>query len=118
MPGWRCSLGGRTFEAIEAVCNPGGELDVLAGVESLVEKSLVRQEEGTGDEPRFVMLETIHEYARERLEGSGEAEVLRQRHAEYFRQVAEAVEAEFGTMHQRRGDWRGLWPSRITCGRH
>ncbi|HSH81589.1 MAG TPA: adenylate/guanylate cyclase domain-containing protein [Herpetosiphonaceae bacterium] len=93
-------LGGRTFEAIEAVCNPEGGLDVLAGVESLVEKSLLRQEEGPGGEPRLVMLETIHEYARERLELSGEVENLRQRHAAYFLQMAEAAEGEFMGPHQ------------------
>ena len=93
-------VGGRTFEAIEAVCNPEGMLDVLAGVESLVEKNLLRQEEGPGGEPRFVMLETIHEYARERLELSGEGADLRQRHAEYFCQVAEAAAAEFEGAHQ------------------
>ena len=92
-------LGARTFEAIEAVCNPDGALDVLACVESLVEKSLLRQEEGPGDEPRFVMLETIHEYARERLELREEGEDLRLRHAEYFRQVAEAAMAELRGAH-------------------
>ncbi|HSH82550.1 MAG TPA: tetratricopeptide repeat protein, partial [Herpetosiphonaceae bacterium] len=85
-------LGGRTFDAIEAVCNPDGALDVLAGVESLVEKSLLRQEEGPGGEPRLVMLETIHEYAAERLDASGEAESLRRRHAEYFIHLAETAE--------------------------
>ena len=43
------------------VCNPEGELDVFEGVASLVDKSLLRQEEAER-EPRFVMLETIHEY--------------------------------------------------------
>ena len=74
--------GGRTLEAIEAICDAGGDLpvDVLDGLSSLVDKSLLKQEEGVGGEPRFVMLETIHEYAREKLQGSGEAEELR-RHA-------------------------------------
>ena len=76
--------GGRTLEAIEAICNPDGELDVFEGIASLVDKSLLRREEGKAEEPRFVMLETIHEYARERLEESGEAEELTRWHAEYF----------------------------------
>ena len=42
-----------------------------------LEKSLLRQEEGVGGEPRFVMLETVHEYAREKLQESGEAEELK-----------------------------------------
>ena len=80
--------GGRTFEAIEAICNPDGDLDAFGGIESLVDKSLLRQEETEGDEPRFVMLETIQEYAHEKLEASGEAEELHGRHADYFLSVA------------------------------
>jgi predicted ATPase/class 3 adenylate cyclase len=86
--------GGRTLEAMEAICDAEGDLgvDVLDGVESLVEKSLLRQEEGPNGEPRFVMLETIHEYARERLEESGEAETVKRAHAEYFLELAEKAE--------------------------
>jgi tetratricopeptide (TPR) repeat protein len=85
--------GGRTIEAIEEVCDPEGELDALEGVESMVDKSLIRQEEADG-EPRFVMLETIHEYAREKLEESGEAEEIKRLHAEYFLALAEEAEPE------------------------
>jgi tetratricopeptide (TPR) repeat protein len=83
--------GGRTLEAIEAVCDPEDDLsaEVLDGVASLVDKSLLREEEGTGGEPRFVMLETVHEYARERLLESGETEELRRRHAKYYFSLAE-----------------------------
>jgi predicted ATPase/Flp pilus assembly protein TadD len=86
--------GGRTLEAIEEICDPDGDLDALERVESLVEKSLLRQEEGVGGEPRFVMLETIHEYAREKLQESGEAEEIGRAHAEYFLALAEEVETE------------------------
>src|SRR5207248_9524265 len=48
-------VGGGMLEAGEAVCYPTGELDVLEGVESLLEKNLLRQEEGVGGEPRIVM---------------------------------------------------------------
>jgi predicted ATPase len=87
-------VGGRTLEAIEAVCNAGGDLalEVLEGVDSLVSKSLLRQEEGVGEEPRFIMLETIHEYAREKLEASGEANKVKRAHAEYFLALAEEAE--------------------------
>jgi tetratricopeptide (TPR) repeat protein len=87
-------VGGRTLEAIEAVCDAEGDLpvDVLDGVESLVDKSLLRQEEGPEGEPRFVMLETIHEFAREKLEENGETESLRKLHARYFLALAEAAE--------------------------
>ena len=86
--------GGRTLEAIEAVCNLEGELDVLEGVQSLLEKSLLMQEEGPEGEPRFVMLETIHEYAREKLEDGREAEEIRRAHAEYFLNLAEEAEQQ------------------------
>jgi predicted ATPase/DNA-binding CsgD family transcriptional regulator len=59
--------GGRTIGAVEAICTPGLPIDALDGLESLLNKSLLYQEEGPGGEPRFIMLETIHEYARERL---------------------------------------------------
>ncbi len=87
-------VGSRTLEAVEAVCNAEGdlELDVLDGIASLVDKSLLRQEAAQADEPRFVMLETIHEYAREQLEASGEAEAVRRWHALYFLQLAETAE--------------------------
>jgi predicted ATPase len=86
--------GGRTLEAIEAVCDAKGDLpvDTLNGVSSLLDKSLLRQEEGPEGEPRFVMLETIHEYARERLGASSEAEATRRLHAEYFLTLAEEAE--------------------------
>jgi predicted ATPase/class 3 adenylate cyclase len=83
--------GGRTLEAIEAICNAEGDLkiDVLNGVESLVSKSLLKQEEGAGGEPRFKMLETIHEYAREKLEDDHEAYTLSNQHFEFFLSLAE-----------------------------
>jgi predicted ATPase/class 3 adenylate cyclase len=86
--------GGRTLEAIEEICDPEGDLDALEGVESLVEKSLLRQEEGPNGEPRFVMLETVHEYAREKLGESEEAEQFKRAHAEYFLALAEEAEPE------------------------
>jgi predicted ATPase/class 3 adenylate cyclase/Tfp pilus assembly protein PilF len=83
--------GGRTLEAIEAVCDPEGNLpvDTFEGVSSLVDKSLLRQEEGPGGEPRFVMLETVHEFAREKSQESGEAEEIKRTHAQYFLTLAE-----------------------------
>ncbi len=80
--------GGWTLEAAEAVCD--GELDVIDGLASLIDKSLVRVE-GTEEEPRFTMLETLREYARERLEAGGEADT-RRRHAEYFLALAKEFE--------------------------
>lgn len=83
--------GGATLEAIERVCDAHGILsvDVLDGASSLLDKSLLRQEESTGGELRLVMLETVREYARERLEDSGEAEEIKRAHAQYFLSLAE-----------------------------
>jgi predicted ATPase/class 3 adenylate cyclase len=89
-------LGGRTIDAAEAVCDPAAELGaaVFDVVASLVENSLLRQDEGPAGEPRFFMLETIREYALDRLERSGEGELLRERHAHYFVSLAEEAEPE------------------------
>jgi predicted ATPase/class 3 adenylate cyclase/Tfp pilus assembly protein PilF len=89
-------MGGWTLAAAEAVCNVDGNLglDVLDDLATLVDHSLLRKAVGLGNEPRFTMLETIREYALERLAASGEAEALRRRHAAYFLQLAEQAERE------------------------
>jgi predicted ATPase/class 3 adenylate cyclase len=86
--------GGATLEAIEAVCDAEGDLptDVFDGASSLLDKSLLRQEEGAAGEPRFAMLETIHEFANVKLAESGEVEAVRRAHAEYFLILAEVAE--------------------------
>ena len=76
-------VGGFTLEAVEAICNAENTLDILEGLTSLMNNSLLRQEE-INTEPRFSMLETIRAYALERLAESGEMESLRQAHAHYF----------------------------------
>jgi len=65
---------------------------VLDGVASLLDKSLLRADEGEGGMPRVGMLETIREYGLNRLEAAGEAAALRRRHMEYFLALAEAAE--------------------------
>jgi predicted ATPase/transcriptional regulator with XRE-family HTH domain len=81
--------GGCTLEAAEAICSPEGDrgLEVLEGVASLVEKSLLLQ--NGEDEPRFVMLETIREYAAERLAECGPTKRLKREHAGYFLRLAQ-----------------------------
>ena len=66
------------------------EFDVFSGVGSLVEKSLLKEYDVDGD-PRFLMLETIREYAMNRLEESGELEKIKRRHACYFQAFAEQL---------------------------
>ena len=94
--------GGATLGAMEAVCNAEGDTttDVLDGASSLLDESLLRQEEGMGGEPRFVMLETIREFANEKLEESGEAEALRRVHAAYFLAFAEEADPRLTTGEQ------------------
>ena len=90
----RCSVfvGGYTLEAAEAVSDLSGDgraIDVLTVLLSLVDNSLVRQATGVGDAARFVMLETIREFALERLEDAGELESVRDAHARSFEAFAE-----------------------------
>jgi predicted ATPase len=74
--------GGLTVDAAEAVCD--ADLDTLT---SLVDKNLVRE-----DGERFRMLETVREYARERLDLRGEAAGLRRRHAEFYARLGTAAQ--------------------------
>jgi tetratricopeptide (TPR) repeat protein len=87
------------MEAAEAVANPEGNLDVLGGLTSLVEMSLVRLDE-TESEPRFRMLETIREYAIDRLSDAAEDAAMRERHAAFYLAFAEAAEPELVRANQ------------------
>ena len=86
-------VGGCTMDAAEAV---GGGPTVLDGIASLVDKSLVRAEPGSGGgaavAPRYGMLETVREYGLEQLTASGEAEAVRARHAAWCLELAAAAE--------------------------
>jgi predicted ATPase/DNA-binding SARP family transcriptional activator len=94
-------IGGCTLEAAEAVGNAGHELgtEILDGIASLVDKSLLQQETVDGGEPRFRMLETIREFGMERLAKSGEEAAIRQRHACYFVVLAEEPPQRFDVEH-------------------
>jgi predicted ATPase/transcriptional regulator with XRE-family HTH domain len=89
-------VGGCSLSAVEAVCNAEGDLpvDVLDGLASLLDKSLVRQYEGPHGDTRFTMLETIREYAREQLDALGDCEMTERMHAEYYLALAEAAEPQ------------------------
>ncbi|HEU5099031.1 MAG TPA: LuxR C-terminal-related transcriptional regulator, partial [Roseiflexaceae bacterium] len=86
-------------------------MGVLDGLAALVDKSLLKQQAGVAlrgeTEPRFTMLETIREYALERLEQSGEADTIRHRHAECFLALAETAEPQYYGPHRR------VWVHRI-----
>jgi non-specific serine/threonine protein kinase len=87
--------GGFTLEAAEPVC-AGEELErdeVLDLLSHLVDKSLVTARE-EGGEARYRLLETVRQYAMEKLSESGKAERFRERHAEYYLALAEEAEPE------------------------
>ena len=92
-------VGGCSLEAAEEFCNADGalEIDILDGVASLVDKSLLRQEEASSleleGEPRFVMMNTIREYGLEQLEESGE-EDMKRNHANFFLSLVKEAEPE------------------------
>ena len=90
--------GGCTLDAAEDVCD--ADLDVL---HSLVDKSLLRH---TGD--RFWMLETIREFAAERLEAAGGSSAVRAAHAEFFGSLAERADP-----HIQHGADQHEWADRI-----
>jgi predicted ATPase/class 3 adenylate cyclase len=76
---------GACLEQAELVCGPPDEVggDVLSGLDELADQSLLRRMPDF-DEPRMLMLQTIREFAGERLEQSGEMAVVRDRHADAF----------------------------------
>jgi predicted ATPase len=84
-------VGGCTIEAVQTTY---GDSDVLGGLESLVAKSLLRQEMLAEGVRRFTMLETVREYALEMLEERGEVEAAKLAHAQYFLGLAEKAETE------------------------
>ncbi|HEY1016051.1 MAG TPA: tetratricopeptide repeat protein [Herpetosiphonaceae bacterium] len=96
--------GGCTLEAAELVCNPAGDaqIDVLEGVSSLIDKSLLRQSEGVDGELRFSMLETIREFAVEQLAQRADAEAVHAAHARYYCELVERIEPELRGPEQAR----------------
>jgi predicted ATPase/class 3 adenylate cyclase/DNA-binding CsgD family transcriptional regulator len=110
-------VGGCTLDAVEAVCagtaglEPGvgaaAPVPILESVEALLNQNLLRQIEGADDEPRLVMLETIHQYARDRWSTNGATHALRQRHADYFLGLAELADSML------RGPEQGMWLARL-----
>jgi non-specific serine/threonine protein kinase len=86
-------VGGCAIAAAEAVCGESGVLagGIVEGLAGLIDKSLLRQVARDGDEPRFLMLETIREYALAQLEQRGEGGVVRAQHHAYNLKLAEAA---------------------------
>jgi predicted ATPase/DNA-binding SARP family transcriptional activator len=114
-------VGGATLEAIAAVCNdahePGVDRkepttshaadSVATTLVSLCSKSLLQRSELVGAPPRYDMLDTIREYARERLADQGELDRLQTRHAAYYLALAERSEPGL------RGSDQAAWLERL-----
>ena len=95
--------GGCELEMAETVCGPADELgtDVFEGLSALVDQSLVRIDDMAAGEPRFVMLDTIREYAAEMLAGRGETDALAARHAHAMLDLAERAAPNVTGVDQR-----------------
>ena len=95
-------VGGCTLEAAEAVCVVDGDQqqNVLDGLAALLDHNLLRRTETASGETRFVMQETIREYARDRLVACAEATIIRQQHAHFFLNWAERAALEAQGAHQ------------------
>ncbi len=102
-----------SLEAAEAVCSGGGigAEDVLDLLSGLVDKSLVVVERGE-EETRYRLLETVRQYAREKLDEAGEEGAIRDRHADFFFAMAEEAEPELAGAEQE------AWMERLNVDRH
>jgi predicted ATPase/transposase/DNA-binding XRE family transcriptional regulator len=118
-------VGGCTLEAAEAVASElrteneelrnglrddtllNSQFSILNSIEALLDHSLLQCAEGADGETRFTMLETIREYALERLEASGEEDVLRRQHAAYYLALAEGAEPQI------QGAEQAVWLDRL-----
>ena len=95
-------VGGFTLGAAEAIGfgatdasgghHPYTPFDVVEGITSLIDHSLLQQSAASGDEPRYTMLETVREYARDRLNASDEGYGIQRQHAAFFTAFAEAAD--------------------------
>jgi predicted ATPase len=101
-------VGGATLEAIEAVCNVDEDLgiDLLEGVASLVDSSLLQQVDAEESEPRYAMLGIMREYAAGRLVDTGESTRTRRAHAAYYLVLTgettyQSTESQFEALYDR-----------------
>jgi predicted ATPase len=98
--------GGYTFEAADRICGQNLGMEIVDGLQSLVDKSLIGRAEREG-EPRFFMLYTIREFAFGYLEKSGEAKEIGRLHTAFFANLAKKAEPEM------RGAQQATWLNRL-----
>ncbi|MDP8909304.1 MAG: tetratricopeptide repeat protein, partial [Chloroflexota bacterium] len=101
--------GGFSLESAETVVSAMGafEIDVLDGITTLVEQSLLRQEDGSDGEARFTMLETLREFGQEQLTEAGEVVAARQAHTAWCLALAEEA------VPRLTGPEQGTWLARL-----
>ena len=96
-------VGGASLPMIERVCSVGGDVRaLLEGLRALLDQSLITRQD-VDDEPRFLMVATIREFALEQLEARGDHDATRRRHAEAVRELA--AEADDGMRGPEEGRW-------------
>ena len=99
-------LGGFSLAAVAAVAADGDDEAALRRIEALVEASLVIAEDGPG-ETRYRLLETVREYAAQRLDATGARGELQRRHAAWFLELAETAAPELS------GERQGAWFAKL-----
>ena len=102
-------VGGFTLSAAEAVCNSRSDLpfDTLAGIEGLLDKSLLKRTDMASEEPRFGMLEMLREYSAARLAQVGEVGRIERMHAEFYLALLRSAEPDWGGVHE------AVWLARL-----
>jgi predicted ATPase/DNA-binding CsgD family transcriptional regulator len=116
-------VGGFTLGAAEAIGfggtdtaderQPSTPIDAVDGITALIDHSLLRQSTGAGNEPRYTMLETVREYARERLVASDEGDVIHRQHAAFFTAFAEAADGNPSTWQTLPATVGPVWTVRL-----
>jgi predicted ATPase len=84
-----------SLQAAEAICNPKGGINVFEGINTLINSSLLQQKARGSRQPRFYMLETVRDYAFEKLELTDKIEALFSRQASFFADLAAQAEPKF-----------------------
>ncbi len=106
---------GRATGELHCLCphDPSLYPSVLDGITSLIDHSLLRQSAASGDEPRYTMLETVREYARDRLDASDEGDVIHRQHAAFFVAFAEAADGSPSTRRTMSATAGSVWAVRL-----
>ena len=99
--------GGWTLAAAARIVDAKDEYEVLELLTRLHDKSLIQVDRDAAGQPRYRMLETVREYAQERLNESGESDAVRTRHLQYFVALAEQAAQEMS------GPGEGTWMARL-----